>query len=61
LPSKPASAPSDSGRFDFGMDQLLGHNASVDYGQITSRAWRHLNTRAANRKAVQPLRAIADP
>jgi hypothetical protein len=37
------------------MDQLLGHNASVDYGQVTSRAWRHLNTRAANRKAVQPL------
>jgi len=41
LPSKPASAPSDSGRFDFGVHQLLGHNASVDYGQVTSRASRH--------------------
>ena len=58
LPSKPASAPSDSGRFDFGVHQLLGHNASVDYGQVTSRAWRHLTTRAANRKAVQPLGVI---
>jgi hypothetical protein len=35
------------------MDQLLGHNASVDYGQV------HLNTHAVNRKAVQPLGAIA--
>jgi hypothetical protein len=61
LPSKPASAPSHSGRCDFGVDQLLGHNASIADGQVTSRAWRHLNTHAVNRKAVEPTGALADP
>ena len=61
LPSKSASDPLHSGRFDFGRDQLLGHNASVEYGQVTSRAWRHLNTHAVNPKAVQPLGQFSLP